>query len=182
MPELLCSGHPFPKENYNINKLFDTYGEIAADYYVKKYVYAEQSLETMPEVKYDVVIYFEGDEAKRAYNPMIRERRNNSSGRYKVSDRYGLWLCKDFVPIQRINEWITSFGTGSNSYGLLHGFINCQKLKLTANRGTIANTNAKIISELKKAVQDSFSNIRYIVCWELSSKVKDGSLLKTSVE
>lgn len=28
----------------------------------------------------------------------------------------------------------------------------------------------------------SFSNIRYIVCWELSSKVKDGSLLKTSVE
>lgn len=306
MPELLCSGHPFPKENYNINKLFDTYGEIAADYYVKKYVYAEQSLETMPEVKYDVVIYFEGDEAKRAYNPMIRERRNNSSGRYKVSDRYGLWLCKDFVPIQRINEWITSFGTGSNSYGLLHGFINCQKLKLTANRGTIANTNAQIISELKKAVQDiineinidlykhdvmtlrkwkeeaktkkfeeaafnkrrelitckqyfvignrtflvprneaelygifislytlypdefefepldydesagidllarnktgnkiadcefwyvelkyqfgatefnhSFSNIRYIVCWELSSKVKDGSLLKTSVE
>lgn len=99
-PELLCSGHPFPKENYNINKLFDTYGEIAVDYYVKKYVYAEQSLETMPEVKYDVVIYFEGDEAKRAYNPMIRERRNNSSGRYKVSDRYGL----------------------------LHGFINCQKL------------------------------------------------------
>lgn len=57
-------GTPFPKENYNINKLFDTYGEIAADYYVKKYVYAEQSLETMPEVKYDVVIYFEGDEAK----------------------------------------------------------------------------------------------------------------------
>ncbi len=159
VPELLCLGHPFPEENYNINKLFDTYGETAADYYVKKYMYAEQSLEAMPEVKYDVVIYFEGDEAKRAYNPMIRERRNNSSGTYKVSDRYGLWLCKDFVPIQRINEWITSFGTGSNSYGLLHGFINCQKLKLTANRGTIANTNAQIISELKKAVQDIINEI-----------------------
>ncbi len=90
---------------------------------------------------------------------MIRERRNNSSGRYKVSDRYGLWSCKDFVPIQRINEWITSFGTGSNSYGLLHGFINCQKLKLTANRGTIANTNAQIISELKKAVHDIINEI-----------------------
>ena len=35
-------------------------------------MYAEQSLETTPEVKYDVVIYFEGDEAKRAYNPMIQ--------------------------------------------------------------------------------------------------------------
>ena len=59
MPELLCSGHPFPKENYNINKLFDTYGEIAADYYVKKYVYAEQSLEIMPiiEVKTNVLFH-----------------------------------------------------------------------------------------------------------------------------
>jgi hypothetical protein len=28
----------------------------------------------------------------------------------------------------------------------------------------------------------SFSNIRYIVCWELASKIKDGSRLKTSVE
>ena len=28
----------------------------------------------------------------------------------------------------------------------------------------------------------SFSNIRYIVCWDLSPKVKDGSILKTSVE
>lgn len=30
----------------------------------------------------------------------------------------------------------------------MHGFINCQKLKLTANRGTIANTNAQIISDI----------------------------------
>lgn len=152
-PEELHMGHPFAEENKNINKLFETYGETAADYYVKKYVYSDQTLETMPEVKFDVVVYFEGDEAKRKYNPMIRMRKNRANGTYKVSDRYGLWLCKDFVPIQRVNEWITSFGTGSNSYGLLHGFINCQKLKLTANRGSIANTNYQIIQELKNAVQ-----------------------------
>lgn len=152
-PEKLLSGHPFAKENRDINRLFEIHGEEAVDHYVKKYIYPSQTLETMPEIKFDVVIYFEGDAAKRAYNPMIRMRKSQSSGAYKVSDRYGLWLCKDFVPIQRINEWITSFGTGSNSFGLLHGFINCQKLKLTANRGTIANTNAQVISELQSAVQ-----------------------------
>lgn len=113
----------------------------------------------MPEVEFDIVIYFEGDEAKRNYNNMIRMRKSNTNGTYKVSDRYGLWLCKDYIPIQRVNEWITSFGTGSNSYGLLHGFINCQKLKLTANRGSIANTNAQIISELKEAVQEKVNEI-----------------------
>lgn len=38
--------------------------------------------------------------------------------------------------------WITGFGTESNSYVMLHEFINCQKLKLTANRGSVANTNS----------------------------------------
>lgn len=158
-PEELLSGHPFAEENRNITQLFEIYGEEAADHYVKKYVYADQTLETMPEIKFDVVVYFEGDEAKRKYNPMIRMRKNMSAGTYKVSDRYGLWLCKDFVPIQRINEWITSFGTGSNSFGLLHGFINCQKLRLTANRGTIANTNAQVIFELRNAVQKIIEDI-----------------------
>lgn len=158
-PEELTMGHPFAAVNSNINALFEAYGEEAADYYVKKYIYANQTLETMPEIRFDVVIYFEGDEAKRAYNPMLRMKKNASNGTYKVSDRYGLWLCKDFVPVQRINEWITSFGTGSNSFGLLHGFINCQKLRLTANRGTIANTNAQIISELRKAVQKIMDEI-----------------------
>ena len=158
-PEELHMGHPFAAENKNINRLFDEYGENAADHFVKKYTYSNQSLESMPEVKYDVVIYFEGDEAKRKYNEMIKMRKSTVTGAYKVSDRYGIWLCKDFVPIQRVNEWITSFGTGSNSFGLLHGFINCQKLKLTANRGTIANTNQRIIDELREAVKKIIDEI-----------------------
>ncbi len=158
-PETLTMGHPFAVENNDINALFTEYGEAAADYYVKKYVYPMRHLDDMPEVKFDVVIYFEGDEAKRLYNPMIKKRMSKQTGEYKVSDRYGIWLCKDFVPIQRVNEWITSFGTGSNSFGLLHGFVNCQKLKLTANRGTIANTNQRIIDQLRIAVQQIIDEI-----------------------
>ena len=84
---------------------------------------------------------------------MLRERGRASTGRYRVLDRYGLWLCKDFIPIERVNEWLSSFGAGSNAFTMLHGFVNCQALKLTANRGTIANTDPKILEELKTQVQ-----------------------------
>lgn len=90
---------------------------------------------------------------------MLKKRKNRKKGNYKVSDRYGIYLCKDFVPIQRINDWVSGFGTGSNSFVMLHGFVNCQKLKLTANRGSIANTNNLIINELKKDLAEILDEI-----------------------
>lgn len=151
--EQLEFGHVFAKENADVNQLFEKYEENAADYFVKKYVYQNMSLDARPDIKYDVVIYVEGDEAKKIYNPLLKKRKNPKKGSYKVSDRYGIYLCKDFVPVQRVNEWISGFGTGSNAYVMLHGFINCQKLKLTANRGSVANTNVQIVNEIKKALE-----------------------------
>ena len=157
--ETLEFGHIFAEENTNINKLFEIYEENAADYFVKKYVYQDRFLDARPDIKYDVVIYVEGDEAKKMYNPLLRNRANRKKGSYKVADRYGIYLCKDFVPVQRVNDWITGFGTGSNSYVMLHGFINCQKLKLTANRGSVANTNLLIVNELKKDLEQILNEI-----------------------
>ncbi len=146
-------GHVFPEESSDIDKLFEEKETGAADWYVKRYVEPEGRLSKHPEVTFQAIISVEGDEVKRQYNPMIRERRRSDTGRYRVSDRYGIWLCKDYIPITRVNEWITGFGSGSNAYVLLHGFINCQKLKLTANRGTIANTDPEILEELQEEVK-----------------------------
>lgn len=145
-------GHPFPEENANIQALLDKFGPDGADWYVKRYDWTGR-LEQLPAVTYNAVIFVEGDLAKRSYNTMIRGRTRNDTGRYKVADRYGIWLCKDFIPVDRVNEWIRGFGSGSNSFVLLHGFINCQHLKLTANRGSIANTDPKIATELERTVQ-----------------------------
>ncbi|MBR2191066.1 MAG: sensor histidine kinase, partial [Eubacterium sp.] len=157
--EELEFGHIFAEENHDIEKLKKEYNEDAADHFVKKYMYQNQSLDKFPHIKYDVVIYVEGDAAKKEYNPLLRKRKNPKKGSYKVSDRYGLYLSKDYIPIQRVNEWVTGFGTGSNSVVMLHGFINCQKLRLTANRGSIANTNPEILNELKKAIDDILDEI-----------------------
>jgi hypothetical protein len=151
--ETISFGHYFPPENKDIDKLFEEYGSSAADLFVRRYVLKGERLKELPEVTYEGVISVEGDQVKRLYNPLIGERRRRETGRYRVADRYGLWLCKDYIPVQRINDWIVGFGTGSNSFTLLHGFINCQRLKLTANRGSISNTDPKVLEELKKAVQ-----------------------------
>jgi hypothetical protein len=42
---------------------------------------------------------------------------------------------------------------------LLHGFVNCQSLKLTANRGDIANTDPKILEELKTSVKKLINQV-----------------------
>ena len=90
---------------------------------------------------------------------MIRDRRRSDTGRYRVGDRYGLWLCKDYIPIVRVNEWITGFGSGTYAFVLLHGFVNCQSLKLTANRGDIANTDPQILDELQRTVKNLIDKV-----------------------
>lgn len=145
-------GHFFPPQSDSIQTLFETFGANAADQFVRQYKF-EERLPESPEVVFQAFVSVEGDAVKRSYNPMIRDRRRKESGRYKVADRYGIWLCKDYIPIQPINDWLIGFGSGSNAFTLLHGFINCQKLKLTANRGSIANTEPKVLDELKRAVQ-----------------------------
>lgn len=157
--EELSFGHKFAKENSDINKLYEEYEENAADHFVKKYRYENRQLDSRPDIRYDVVIYVEGDEAKKEYNPMIKKRKNKKKGQYKVSDRYGIYLCKDFVPIQRVNEWVSGFGTGSNSVVMLHGFINCQKLRLSANRGSVSNMNIQIVNEIKRDIEEILDEI-----------------------
>jgi hypothetical protein len=158
-PEIVPFGHPFPDENPDIAKLFDQFGSDAAGEYVKRVIHRKVRLPNHPEVTFDIVISVEGDAIKRRQNQMLRERGRVSTGRYRVLDRYGLWLCKDFIPIERVNEWLSSFGSGSNAFTLLHAFVNCQALKLTANRGTFANTDPKILEELRSEVLTIISKL-----------------------
>ena len=77
-------------------------------------------------------------------------------GAYTVQDRYGVWLCKDYMAIQRKNDWVTSKGS---EYTKLHAFVNCQGLRLTANRGSIENTPSEILADLREAVKEIYDEI-----------------------
>ncbi|MBM3948142.1 MAG: sensor histidine kinase [SAR202 cluster bacterium] len=157
--EVIKFGHPFPDVNDDIKKLFDKHSANAADWYVKRHIWKNQRLVEHPEVTFDAVISVEGDLVKRDINPMLGDRKLAATGRYRASDRYGIWLCKDFIPVTRVNDWISGFGSGSNAFVLLHGFVNCQSLSLTANRGDVANTDPKVMDELRTHVQKLIDNV-----------------------
>ena len=155
-PELLQFGHRFPKESENLNKLFEKYLIDAPDYYVKKLVYTGH-LRKYPDINYQAVFYIEGNKAKRAINNMIKRSGYTApDGAYRVQERYGIWLSKDFIPVQRKNEWITSKGS---EYTKFHAFFNCQELKLTANRGSIDNTPAEILDEIQATIREIYKKI-----------------------
>ena len=77
-------------------------------------------------------------------------------GSYSVAERYGVWLCKDFIPIQRKNEWVNYKGS---EFIKLHSFLNCQGLKLTANRGSIDNTPSEVLTDIQNEVKSIYDLI-----------------------
>lgn len=149
-------GHVFPAESKSVDKLFDTYLVDAPKYYCKKIV-KTGTLKNMPEIKYEAVFYIEGTKVKYAYNNMIKRSGYTApEGAYTIQERYGLWICKDYLPIQRKNEWITKKGS---EYTRFHAFINCQGLNLTANRGSIENTPSEVIQDLQKVAEEIYESI-----------------------
>ena len=160
--EELEYGHVFPKESKKVSDLFDKYIVEAPKWYCKKFI-KTGSLKNMPEIEYHAIFVIEGTKVKYGYNPMIRRSGYNApAGAYTIQERYGLWLCKDFMPIQRKNEWITTKGS---EYTKFHAFINCQDLRLTANRGSIENTPSEVLQDLMDIVKEMYINITQSADW-----------------
>lgn len=154
--EELSFGHIFPEESESLDKLLDMHISDAPDHFVKKLTY-EGTLEKFPDIEYQAVFYIEGNKAKQKYNSMIRRSGYKApQGSYKVQDRYGIWLCKDFIPIQAKNQWITKKGS---EYTKFHAFFNCQDLKLTANRGSIENTSEEVLAAIQQKVVSIYDDI-----------------------
>lgn len=154
--EDLKFGHPFPEESASVDKLFEKHLVSAPDHYCKRIIKKGQ-LKNAPEITYQAVFSIEGNKVKQDHNPMIRRPgRQRITGDYTVQERYGIWLSKDFIPIQRKNEWITYKGS---EYIKFHAFFNCQDLRLTANRGSVDNTPSEILDDIKNEVKEIYDSI-----------------------
>lgn len=154
--EEIPQGHPFPSESDDINTLFERHLTQAPHFFSKRIV-RQGRLPSFPEIGYDAVFSIEGKNVKYSYNPMIRRPGYKApTGAYTIQERYGLWLCKDYMPVQRKNEWITFKGSEFTKF---HAFINCQDLRLTANRSSVENTPYEILSDLEQVVKSLFDEI-----------------------
>ena len=155
-PETIVFGHSFPDESESIQKLFDNHLISAPDYHCKRII-KQGALRNFPEIKFQAIFSVEGNKIKQEHNIMIRRPgKARCSGDYTVQDRYGIWLCKDYIPIQRKNEWITYKGY---EYTKFHAFFNCQDLRLTANRGSVDNTPTEIMDDIGYEVKKIYEEI-----------------------
>ena len=155
-PEILEFGHPFPPIWNNIKQLQKQYKDTWPRYYVNKWVFSSVPIEGYPTSSLDVVFYLEGDSAKRLHNPMLtRPGRPPEQWHYTVADRYGLYICRDYIPLppsQRENDWVAE----KSEWTLYHAFVNGQDFELTANRGSIGNTDRYFLTKVRETVEKLF--------------------------
>ena len=152
--ETLKFGHPFPEVNTDIRKLKTSDKVSPLDYYVAKWSFSNEPVIGIPGAHIDFVFFLEGDKAKRKYNKMIHEPWTTwRPGQYDVYNRYGLWLCKDYILIERRNFWVSE----KTEWTKYHAFVNCKEFRLTANRGDLGNTPPHILDAVEKTVKEIFS-------------------------
>jgi len=155
-PEEITFGHLFPYESSQVQDLFEQHNVSAPDHFCKRIV-KDGYLKKHPEIRYNAVFSIEGNRVKQISNPMVRRHgKPRINGDYTVQERYGLWLCKDFIPIQRKNEWIIYKGS---EFVKFHAFFNCQDLRLTANRGSVDNTPSELLDDIKDEVKEIYNSI-----------------------
>jgi hypothetical protein len=172
-PQAFEFGHFFPHESKGISILFNELLVDAPKYYCKKRIKHGQ-LKNYPEIKYQAIFSIEGNTVKQNYNVMLRRQGYNApDGAYTVQDRYGVWLCRDFIPVQRANDWI---GTRGTEYTRFHAFFNCQEFRLTANRGSVNNTPAEILKDIEREIKSIYNRISESSDW------KDMDWLESQVE
>lgn len=178
-PEEIKFGHFFPADSPCPDALFDKYKVSAPDYYCKKIV-KTGVLKNFPDIKYHAVFCIEGNKVKQQYNQMLRRSgKPRIPGDYTVQERYGLWLCKDFIPVQNKNGWFIYKGS---EYTKFHAFINCQKLRLTANRGSVENTPAEFLEDIKTVVVQIYEDIVESNDWQNISWLEEEAEAYRSTE
>ena len=100
----------------------------------------------------DIAVLFEGTRARRERDPCVR--RPKVGGLYLEANRYGLWLCKDHIPIEKSEplqpDEVDAFATLEPHRALI--LVNCQEFELTANRGSVGNSQANLLNNVREGV------------------------------
>jgi len=152
--EKIRFGHVFPIEDcIDIKKLRAKDNADPLKFFVRTWAFTNVPLTKNPDKRIDFVFALEGEGARREYNDMLRRQgKPRRAGDYLSQERYGLWLGRDYVPIQRFNSWVSEM----SEYTRMHAFVNCDSLNLTANRGSVENTPQELLEDIEATVRKFF--------------------------
>jgi hypothetical protein len=102
---------------------------------------------------FHLFLHLEGYETKRLYDPLLTGRgKTRTDISHSDTERYGLWACKGGVPVEKVDTWLE----GKGGYSFLHAFVDCDDFDLTANRGSIQNSDIEKLSIVRKKLGEIF--------------------------
>ena len=154
--EELSLGHYIPPERTN-DMAMKKYADLVGSNKPKYMFYSKcicNEMITTGSIAFRLIISLEGYETKRRYDlNLSRQGRVSEEGTHTDGQRYGIWACKGGVPVEKVDDWIEG-GKGVGTYTYMQAFIDCDDFQLTANRGSIRNTDIEkldmIIAEVNK--------------------------------
>ncbi|WP_428264156.1 ATP-binding protein [Haliangium sp.] len=107
----------------------------------------------------DIAVLFEGKRARMDRDPCIRRQR--AGGLYFEEQRYGFWLCKNYIPVEKAEplsmDDIGPFAVLEPHRALI--LANCDDFELTANRGSVGNSQATLLEGVRQGVVDYLREI-----------------------
>ncbi len=151
--EVLDMGHIFPEERYTESSMRQYAQSVNSnkayyDFY-SRMIYNENVV-CGNNTTFRLVISLEGYETKRKYDLLLSKRgKVKTEMMHTDTTRYGLWVCKGGVPVEKVDDWIEG-GRGTGSYTYMQAFVDCEDFQLTANRGSIKNTDIEKLEIIKK--------------------------------
>lgn len=161
--ERIGMGHHFPPERGDDRSMRAYAKKMGSnkpyyDYYSRPVFKNRVHLDN--DISFDFVIYTEGYETKRMYDVLLSRRERSPIDRnlqHTDGERYGLWACKGGIPIEKVDDWIVG-GRGVGAYTYMHAFVDCGAFELTANRGSVRNTDLEIMEQIRTKVNEILSD------------------------
>jgi hypothetical protein len=157
--KLVDFGHPWPpRDRVNLKELKQSDDRRPFNYFCKSF--RRENFPIEGGYKIDIVACFEGTRSRMDRDRGIR--RQGSGGLYTEEERYGLWLCKDFIPVEKRFEWLSEEDSPFNALDAkrLLIFVNCSEFKLTANRGSVGNSSSELLQAVKRGTFAFLEEIR----------------------
>lgn len=181
--EVLELGHIFPEERFtetSMKKLATSINSPKPYYEYYSRMIFNQEVACSNNTNFRLTMNIEGYETKRRYDVLLTKRgKSRTEITHTDTERYGLWACKGGIPVEKVDEWLEG---GRGAYSFMHAFIDCDEFKLTANRGTIDNSDIEKIEIIKKELNKIFSGQRIKDAIEERTEIEKMENQLTSIE
>lgn len=150
--EIINLGHYFPPARHtetSMKSYAEKVGSNKAYYDFYSRMIYNDTVVCSNNTSFRLIINLEGYETKRKYDILLSKRgRTRTELIHTDGERYGLWVCKGGIPVEKVDDWIEG-GKGSGTYTYMQAFIDCDDFQLTANRGSIQNSDIEKIEIIK---------------------------------